>query len=275
MIKKLIRGIGVVLACLFLFPFSALAADKSVTLSEVEGGVQASIELPSEENENSVTSLQIGFLVEVIQGEAKQVNAEFHFDEAIKSSVKEYRYHEDTGILTIYLSGTENLFSEQKIKLGKITLATENPLGLKAKISVIKDSYKFVNEGDITVNTEMINAPGITDIVIGNGGVEEEPTPTPEAGEPTPTPEAGEPTPTPEAGKPIPTPETDNSTHTPGGQTVTPTLKPQGENPGNQSQSGVANTGDTMQPMFYLSVTVAAALILISLLAVQRRKRKQ
>ena len=59
MIKKLIRGIGVMTACLFLFPFSVLAAEKSVTLSESDGGVQAFVELPSEEEVNPVTSLRI------------------------------------------------------------------------------------------------------------------------------------------------------------------------------------------------------------------------
>ena len=99
MIKKLIRGIGVMTACLFLFPFSVLAAEKSVTLSESDGGVQAFVRFPSEEEVNPVTSLQMEFQVEITQGDAKQAKAEFHFHEALTSSVKEYRYHPDTGIL--------------------------------------------------------------------------------------------------------------------------------------------------------------------------------
>ena len=148
MIKKLIRGIGVVTACFFLFPFSVLAADKSVTLSESDGGVQAFVELPSEEEVNPVTSLQMEFQVEITQGDAKQAKAEFHFNEAIGSSVKEYRYHADTGILAIYISGKDNLFSdkmlsEQRLALGELSLSTEDTLGVRAKISVVDDSYRL------------------------------------------------------------------------------------------------------------------------------------
>lgn len=299
MIKKLIRGIGVMTACLFLFPFSVLAAEKSVTLSESDGGVQAFVELPSEEEVNPVTSLQMEFQVEITQGDAKQAKAEFHFHEALTSSVKEYRYHPDTGILTIYISGKDNLFSdkmlsEQRLALGELSLSTEDALGVKANISVVDDSYRFVSDQGTDVETESINAPGYVEVAVGNGGVE--PTPTPDPEEPTPTPGPGEdpsPTPDPE-GEPTPTPgEGGGITPSPspdGGESSVPSITPgSGNNSGTQSgannvsgqnvtgsgtQQAAAKTGDEMQPVLYLSVAVVAVLAMIFMGSIQRRKRR-
>lgn len=301
MIKKLIRGIGVMTACLFLFPFSVLAAEKSVTLSESDGGVQAFVELPSEEEVNPVTSLQMEFQVEITQGDAKQAKAEFHFHEALTSSVKEYRYHPDTGILTIYISGKDNLFSdkmlsEQRLALGELSLSTEDALGVKANISVVDDSYRFVSDQGTDVETESINAPGYVEVAVGNGGVE--PTPTPDPEEPTPTPGPGEdpsPTPDPE-GEPMPTPgEGGGITPSPspdGGETPVPSVTPGSGNDsgtqggannvsgqdttvsGTQTQQAAAKTGDEMQPVIYLSVAVVAVLAMIFMGSIQRRKRR-
>lgn len=302
MIKKLIRGIGVMTACLFLFPFSVLAAEKSVTLSESDGGVQAFVELPSEEEVNPVTSLQMEFQVEITQGDAKQAKAEFHFNEAIGSSVKEYRYHADTGILAIYISGKDNLFSdkmlsEQRLALGELSLSTEDTLGVKAKISVVDNSYRFVSDQGTKVEMESINAPGYVEVTVGNGGVEE-PTPTPDPEEPTPTPGPGEdPTPTPDPeGEPTPTPgEGGGITPSPspdGGETPVPSVTPGSGNDsgtqggannvsgqdttvsGTQTQQAAAKTGDEMQPVIYLSVAVAAAFAMIFMGSIRVKKRR-
>lgn len=263
MIKKLIRGIGLMSVCLFLFPLSVLAADKSVTLSETDDGVKAFVELPSTEDVNPVTSLQMSFQVEVVRGNAEQAKAEFFFNEEVQSSVKEYRYHEDTGILTIYISGTENLFSKEKLELGELIVSSEDALGVKAKISVVEDSYVFVSEGGTETETETINAPGVVEVTVGKGGVEEETPQPPEEGEPLPpTPEEGNPKP-PVAGN-DPKPQGDQGDAS--GQSAGTT--------GSQSQNVPANTGDGMQPMRYLSIAAAAGFCLILLKVVSARKEK-
>ena len=297
MIKKLIRGIGAMAVCLFLFPLSALAADKSVTLSETGDEVQVFVELPSETKVEPITSLQMEFQVEITQGNAEQAKAEFHFNETIKSSVKEYRYHADTGILTIYISGKNNLFSEkylsgQKLELGKLTVHTEDALGVKAKISVVKDSYHFVRKNGTKTETEFINAPGFAEIIVGNGG-EETPTPDPEEeGNPTPDPEEeGNPTPDPEEeGNPTPDPEEEeNPTPNPEQEDPTipeqkPSSKPQsgeGTNSNvtsgtseNQNSNNSAATGDSMHPAGYILLAAVSAAILILVIALLRRKRR-
>ena len=253
MIKKLIRGIGLMSVCLFLFPLSVLAADKSVTLSETDDGVKAFVELPSTEGVNPATSLQMSFQVEAVRGNAEQAKAEFFFSEEVQSSVKEYRYHEDTGILTIYISGTENLFSEERLELGELIVSSEDALGVKAKISVIEDSYVFVSEGGTETETETINAPGFVEVTVGKGGVEEETPQPPEEGNPKP-PVAGN--------DPKPQGNQGDASGRPAGTT------------GGQSQNAPANTGDGMQPMRYLSIAVAAGVCLILLKVVSARKQK-
>ena len=287
MIKKLIRGIGAMAVCLFLFPLSAFAADKSVTLSETGDEVQVFVELPSETKVEPITSLQMEFQVEITQGNAEQAKAEFHFNETIKSSVKEYRYHADTGILTIYISGKNNLFSEkylsgQKLELGKLTVHTEDALGVKAKISVVKDSYHFVRKNGTKTETEFINAPGFAEIIVGNGG-EESPTPDPEEeGNPTPDPEEeGNPTPDPEEEEnPTPNPEQEDQI----APEQKPSSKPQSGNgtnsdstsgtSENQNSNNSAATGDSMHPAVYILLAVVSAAILILVSVLLRRKRR-
>ena len=70
------------------------------------------------------------------------------------------------------------MLSEQRLALGELSLSTEDALGVKANISVVDDSYRFVSDQGTDVETESINAPGYVEVAVGNGGVE--PTPTPE-----------------------------------------------------------------------------------------------
>lgn len=277
MIKKLIRGIGAMSVCLFLFPLSAFAADKSVTLSETGDEVQVFVELPSETKVEPITSLQMEFQVEITQGNAEQAKAEFHFNETIKSSVKEYRYHADTGILTIYISGKNNLFSEkylsgQKLELGKLTVHTEDALGVKAKISVVKDSYHFVRKNGTKTETEFINAPGFAEIIVGNGG-EENPTPDPEEeGNPTPDPEEEEnPTPNPEEEDPTIPEQKPSSKPQSGNGTNSDSTSGTSEN---QNSNNSAATGDSMHPAVYILLAVVSAAILILVSVLLRRKRR-
>ena len=186
------------------------------------------------------------------------------------------------------------MLSEQRLALGELSLSTEDALGVKAKISVVDDSYRFVSDQGTDVETESINAPGYVEVAVGNGGVE--PTPTPDPEEPTPTPGPGEdPSPTPGSeGEPTPTPgEGGGITPSPspdGGESSVPGITPgSGNNSGTQSganntsgqnvtgsgtQQAAAKTGDEMQPVLYLSVAVVAVLVMIFMGSIRMRKRR-
>lgn len=281
MIKKLIRGIGIMTVCLFLFPSSVLAAEKSVTLTKVDDGVQAFVELPSEETTDSVNALQMEFKVETIKG--KSAKAEFDFNKAIKSSVKECRYDNNTGRLTIYIAGKTDLFSEEllsdgKLELGKVVVSTEDALGVKAKISVAKDEYFYVTGNGTKLEKESINAQGFVEVVVGKGGVEDQtPTPDPDEEEkPTPNPDDEE-----TSDSEIP-PQEDENGNEDGNQNSEQNTKPnQGQDVGddegkaeNQSQDEPVKTGDEMQPMVYLLMAVIASITVVGLLLFRRKKNK-
>ncbi len=255
MMKKLIQGIGLMAICLFLFPLSVIAADKSVTFSEAENGAQVWLEIPSVEGSNPVTSMQMSFKVEILQGNKDQTEVAFTFSEGLPSMVKEYRYHKDTGILTIYISGKENLLSTEKLALGQLTLSSEDALGVKAKISMIPDSYVYVAEGGHQTETEKISSPGYLEVTVGKGGIENEP-PQPS------TPGDGD----------INSPDSGNGAISPenGGNGLI----------GSDQQGGFLNrispnTGNVMNPMGCFSALAIIGISLILLKVFYLRKEKQ
>lgn len=161
--KRIIYSMVILAVSLIMFPAAVFAAaDKSVSLKENGGRAEAEILIGDSEDE--VTSLQLGFQIEVKEKTAAGLKAEFVFDESIRSAVKTYRYHEDTGILNIYISGTQNLFENDTLKLGSMTFTSDQPV--KAEVSVIEDSLKTVNSG-YGMEEETVNAPGTIEIAIG------------------------------------------------------------------------------------------------------------
>lgn len=244
--KRIIYSMVILAVSLIMFPAAVFAAaDKSVSLKENGGRAEAEILIGDPEDE--VTSLQLGFQIEVKEKTAAGLKAEFVFDESIRSAVKTYRYHEDTGILNIYISGTQNLFENDTLKLGSMTFTSDQPV--KAEVSVIEDSLKTVNSG-YGMEEETVNAPGTIEIAVGEDTPE-----TPDSGSEgdTETPDSDE------GQTDTETSDSDNGqgdTETPGsdeGQTDTET--PDSEQDGTQSpdsggeQGGTeANGSDTQTP---------------------------
>lgn len=157
MAKKLILWLGISVGCFTAFVLSVRAMEKeTVSLTSADGQVEAVLELPDKPMEE-ITALQLSFQIE---GGAKDVS--FAFDAGLpKNSVQQYRYQEETGILSIYISGNENLYQNQNISLGKIAVDSET----KASVRVIKNSFKTVNrahgmyEGEVNTGDggQMVN----------------------------------------------------------------------------------------------------------------------
>ena len=260
MIKKLIHGIGIMTICLFLSQSSVLAAEKSVTFTKVDDGAQTFIEVPSEETTNPVNALQMEFKVEKLKGNA--ANATFEFNKAINSSVKESRYDQSTGRLTIYIAGKTDLFSKEllsdgKLELGKFVISTDDKLGAKVKISVAKNEYYYVVGNGTTLEKEPINAPSSVEVVIGNGGEEEKPQP--------PQPENPDPE-TPDLESPNQENPNPVQPEQGGAGDDTPTIDQ------NQGENHPAKTGDEKQPMIYLVVAIIAAIVGVGIVLFRRRK---
>lgn len=192
MTKKLILWLGISLVCFTAFVLSVRATEKeSVSLTNVDGKVQATLELPGEAAEE-IVALQLSFQIETGEGTFKKEDISFDFDAGFSgATVQKYNYQEDTGILSIYISGKEDLYSGKglnqsqnpEIPLGKVVVNSDKT----ASVKVVKNSFKTVNkahgmyEGEVntgdggqTINNgntggDADNSPG-SDEAIGNPG---------------------------------------------------------------------------------------------------------
>lgn len=140
MTKKFILWLGISCICFTAFVLSAGATEKeTVSLNSVDGQVEAVLELPDAPAED-ITALQLSF--QITNGGGAGGNVSFAFDPGLpQNGVQEYRYQEDTGILSIYISGNENLYQSQNISLGKVVVDS----GVETSVRVIKNSFKTVN----------------------------------------------------------------------------------------------------------------------------------
>lgn len=187
MTKKLILWLGISLVCFTAFVLSVRATEKeTVSLTNVDGEVEATLELPGEAAEE-IVALQLSFQINAEGGTIKKEDISFDFDAGFSGvTVQKYNYREDTGILSIYISGKEDLYSgnnlnqaqNPRISLGKVVVNSDKA----AVVKVVKNSFKTVNkahgmyEGEVntgdggqTINNS--NTGGSTD---NSPGVDEE-----------------------------------------------------------------------------------------------------
>lgn len=135
-----------VLWCMLL-PLNASAAESNEIKLESNGG-EAVLELyfPQAAAEE-ISSMQISVSVKAGSG---SVDLEFIPDSGLSSKIVESRYRNDTGILNIYLAGTEALFSPSDFTaLGRIKISAKGNNAVSASVEVVRDSVKFVRDGEI------------------------------------------------------------------------------------------------------------------------------
>ena len=131
---------GAMLLGLLLWTLPVSAADQgAVTLTATGSGASAVLSWP-EGTEKEIRSLQLGFQAEG----AQQAELSFEFDAAIGSRIKEYRYQKDTGLLTLYISGSENLHTGDSLTLGEIKASVKEG-SVTLSLRAVPDSLKLVN----------------------------------------------------------------------------------------------------------------------------------
>lgn len=151
------NSLGIIMA-VFIFiamlPQQALAADNENPL-KLQAGQSALVEAElSQANGEKISSLQLSLEVTSQDGTSgnasvleKIENLSFSPDASITSKAKicEQRYHKNTGVLDIYIAGTQPLFSaEDKLTVGTVTATGKDGNGLDVYIKIVTDSFKVV-----------------------------------------------------------------------------------------------------------------------------------
>ncbi len=155
-----------VFACAAVLPLRAYAAEEPEISLQPEGdGANVILTLPESVREN-VYSLELRLKVE--SNAQEQLHAEFLFGEGM-AKIAEYRYHEDTGIMNLYLSGSEALFKEASLNLGKVSFSAANKEGVIVQVHVVEDSLKLVS-GTRSEVLPRVGYPETATIELGKGG---------------------------------------------------------------------------------------------------------
>lgn len=148
-----------------------------VTLSASSGGAQVSLEMPADTVQD-VTTMHMSF---VISSDA-DISANFDFNDALKSSVQESRY--ENGRLDVFISGSQNIFTDGTLNLGEVLLTTADGAAAQATVSVDGDSIELLNaaygspempeiapvEAEVSVSGTNSGSGGDTGNNSGNGG---------------------------------------------------------------------------------------------------------
>jgi len=134
-----------VFAFIAVLPMTALADnDKAdaVVFKQVPEGVSVRLILPKAAGEKTA-SLQLS--VEVKSAGSGEIDdVAFKFAEIVdkRAKVTEFRYHKDTGLLNLYVAGTEALYkdNEDTLTLGTITAKDQNAADVSVKAGVPKNA---------------------------------------------------------------------------------------------------------------------------------------
>ncbi len=154
--KKIKRTVAAAIAfcCAAAMTLTVSAVSgNEITLEADGGGAVLELYFPQAAAEG-IASMQISVSVSANAG---KVNAEFIPDSSLAAKIVESRYQSGTGMLNIYLAGTETLFpTDGRLTVGSVRITSENGSGT-ALLEVVKDSVRFVRGG------ELVSPEGETD----------------------------------------------------------------------------------------------------------------
>ncbi len=142
-IKKLSSVMAALLFCILTLTVGASAeAVNKIELKARGSEAQITIDFPQAAAEE-IASLQLSLSLDVSSDKAE---IEFIPDSGLTAKIIESRYHSDTGILNIYLAGTEAIFSSSPLSIGIVKISGS---ASSATVNIVKDSVKFVRGGEL------------------------------------------------------------------------------------------------------------------------------
>lgn len=150
-LATLLLGAALTLTAL---PVAAQGTDGTVTMNADGSQASVSLTLPQEAAQD-VTALRLSFQVDSSNG----AKAQFDFNDGLTSSVQQYRYNEETGRLTVYIAGRDELLKDGTVSLGEIQLDAAH--GTIATVRVVEDSLELVNAAYGKAETTAVAAASV------------------------------------------------------------------------------------------------------------------
>lgn len=156
MFKKLPYVIAAMLCCVAALTISASAAAavNKIQLRASGSEAQLTIDFPQAAAEE-ISSMQLSLSISVSAGTPE---IEFIPDSRLPAKIAESRYHSDTGVLNIYLAGSEPLFSgSSPLSVGKVKISGGSA---SATVSIAEGSVKLVRGGGLIEGEDLTEAYG-------------------------------------------------------------------------------------------------------------------
>jgi len=166
--KKYILGmIMAVFAFIAVLPHSIDASEnQGIELKPDKNKAEVILTMPQFAAEK-VSSLQLSL---DITTNTSAADVSFKFNSNLPAKVKEYRYHEDTHMLNLYIAGTTPLFDKDSLSLGEVIADTTDGSGLTAYVNVKIDSLKYVSGTKIATVKNQLSYPETVTLTAGDGG---------------------------------------------------------------------------------------------------------
>lgn len=141
--KKSIVSIAMLLVFSFaLFPLQIHAAGKGeVKLSAAKQNAAVSVEI-SDAVQKDITSLQLSLGISLGSQDLEKAQIQFQFADSVKGTFRDFRLRKDAKTLTLYIAGTKNLFENDSLTLGTLSVTG---IDGQAQVFFIENSLKTVN----------------------------------------------------------------------------------------------------------------------------------
>lgn len=167
--NRLIGGTGLIAACFLCWGIRSHALEQDVILKAEDHKVEVSMG----GSEDTAVSMRLSLEVEMTEGDAE---VSFEFAPGIESTVKQYRYEKESGILNLYVSGNakQKIFQTEEFSLGKVVLDPGSGGSAAAVVRVKEDSLEIVNDA-YDRQQGRVNASPEQKISVGTGANDPEP----------------------------------------------------------------------------------------------------
>lgn len=125
-------------------------APNSIIIDEESNNIALSSENAAQDGINAIKmSLQVS------SDDAAEISFKFDRNNSVK--VADFRYHEDTGTLNIYMADSEPIFTSDTLNLGTVSAKNAEGQNVDVDITVPENALSFASQNTVTEKTFNVN----------------------------------------------------------------------------------------------------------------------